>query len=87
MPGTFHGFDLLVPDAAASKQFSASWKTALRKAFATAKAAQQRSRVPDIRPVLADARNARSASALIQTSNQRTLYSFRKIYGLYEGTT
>ncbi len=39
MPGAFHGFDLLVPDAAASKQFSASWKAALRKAFATAKAA------------------------------------------------
>ena len=35
MPGAFHGFDLLVPDAKASKQFSASWKTALRKAFAT----------------------------------------------------
>jgi acetyl esterase/lipase len=38
MPGAFHGFDLLVPDAKASKQFSASWKTALRKAFATGKA-------------------------------------------------
>jgi acetyl esterase/lipase len=36
--GAFHGFDLLVPDAEASKQFSASWKTALRKAFATGKA-------------------------------------------------
>jgi acetyl esterase/lipase len=36
--GAFHGFDLLVPDAEASKQFSASWKTALRKAFATRKA-------------------------------------------------
>jgi len=34
--GAFHGFDLLVPDAEASKQFSASWKSALRKAFATA---------------------------------------------------
>jgi acetyl esterase/lipase len=32
--GAFHGFDLLVPDAEASKQFSASWKSALRKAFA-----------------------------------------------------
>jgi len=31
--GAFHGFDLLVPDAEASKQFSASWKSALRKAF------------------------------------------------------
>jgi acetyl esterase/lipase len=36
-PGAFHGFDLLVPDAQASKQFSASWKSALRKAFATGK--------------------------------------------------
>ena len=34
MPGAFHGFDLLVPDAEASRQFSASWKSALRKAFA-----------------------------------------------------
>jgi len=34
----FHGFDLLVPDAEASQQFSASWKSALRKAFATGKA-------------------------------------------------
>jgi acetyl esterase/lipase len=37
-PGAFHGFDLLVPDAAASKQFSASWKSALRKAFGGGKA-------------------------------------------------
>jgi acetyl esterase/lipase len=36
--GAFHGFDLLVLDAEASKQFSASWKSALRKAFATGKA-------------------------------------------------
>jgi acetyl esterase/lipase len=36
VPGAFHGFDLLVPDAEASQQFSASWKSALRKAFATA---------------------------------------------------
>jgi acetyl esterase/lipase len=36
--GAFHGFDLLVPDAEASQQFSASWKSALRKAFATGKA-------------------------------------------------
>jgi acetyl esterase/lipase len=36
--GAFHGFDLLVPDAEASKQFSASWKSALRKAFGTGKA-------------------------------------------------
>ncbi len=32
--GAFHGFDLLVPDAETSRQFSASWKSALRKAFA-----------------------------------------------------
>jgi acetyl esterase/lipase len=38
MPGAFHGFDLLVPDAQASRQFGASWKSALRKAFATRKA-------------------------------------------------
>src|ERR1700685_2509570 len=37
-PGAFHGFDLLVPDAEVSKQFSASWKSALRKAFADGKA-------------------------------------------------
>jgi len=36
--GAFHGFDLVVPDSEASQQFSASWKTALRKAFATGKA-------------------------------------------------
>jgi len=36
--GAFHGFDLLVPDAEVSKQFSASWKSALRKAFTTGKA-------------------------------------------------
>ncbi len=35
--GAFHGFDLLVPDAGVSQQFSASWKSALRKAFATGK--------------------------------------------------
>jgi acetyl esterase/lipase len=39
VPGAFHGFDLLVPDAAVSKQFSASWKNALRRAFATGKPA------------------------------------------------
>src|SRR5579862_5206453 len=33
--GAFHGFDRLVPDAEVSRQFSASWKSALRKAFAT----------------------------------------------------
>ncbi len=36
--GAFHGFDLLAPDAEVSKQFSASWTSALRKAFATGKA-------------------------------------------------
>ena len=36
--GAYHGFDLLVPDAKASQRFSASWKTALRQAFATGKA-------------------------------------------------
>jgi acetyl esterase/lipase len=35
--GAYHGFDLLVPDAEVSKQFSASWKSALRKAFAARK--------------------------------------------------
>jgi len=35
--GAFHGFDLLVPDAEASKQFSARWKSALRKAFVARK--------------------------------------------------
>src|SRR3984885_4717094 len=41
VPGAFHGFDLLVPDAEVSKQFSASWKSALRKAFATGKAKEE----------------------------------------------
>jgi hypothetical protein len=36
--GAFHGFDLVVPDADASKQFSARWKSALRTAFTTGKA-------------------------------------------------
>jgi acetyl esterase/lipase len=35
--GAYHGFDLLAPDAEASKQFSASWKSALRKAFVALK--------------------------------------------------
>jgi acetyl esterase/lipase len=39
MRGAFHGFDLFVPDAEISHQFSASWKSALRKVFATGKAA------------------------------------------------
>ncbi len=37
-PGAFHGFDLLAPGTEASTQFSASWKSALRKAFATSNA-------------------------------------------------
>jgi acetyl esterase/lipase len=37
MSGAFHGFDLLVPDAEVSREFSTSWKSALRKAFGTAK--------------------------------------------------
>jgi acetyl esterase/lipase len=36
--GAFHGFDRLVPDAEVSKQFSASWKSALRRAFTTGRA-------------------------------------------------
>jgi len=36
--GAFHGFDVFVPGAEVSKQFSASWKSALRKAFASGKA-------------------------------------------------
>src|SRR6202167_2897893 len=39
--GAFHGFDLLVPDAEVSKQFSASWKSALLKAFTTGKAKEE----------------------------------------------
>jgi acetyl esterase/lipase len=38
VPGAFHGFDLVVPDADVSKRFTASWKSALRKAFAAGKA-------------------------------------------------
>jgi acetyl esterase/lipase len=37
-PGAYHGFDLLVPDAEVSRRFTASWKSALSKAFATGKA-------------------------------------------------
>jgi acetyl esterase/lipase len=37
VPGAFHGFDLVAPDAVVSQQFTASWKAALRKAFATGK--------------------------------------------------
>jgi acetyl esterase/lipase len=37
VPGAFHGFDLIVPDAEVSQQFSASWKSALRKALGARK--------------------------------------------------
>jgi acetyl esterase/lipase len=33
VPGAFHGFDIVAPDAPVSRQFTASWKSALRKAF------------------------------------------------------
>lgn len=36
--GAFHGFDRLVPDSGVSQQFTASWKSALRKAFGAGKA-------------------------------------------------
>lgn len=39
VPGAYHGFDVLVPDATASRQFTASWQSALRKAFATSQTA------------------------------------------------
>jgi acetyl esterase/lipase len=42
--GAFHGFDLLAPDAEVSQRFSASWKSALRKAFASGKASELTSR-------------------------------------------
>jgi acetyl esterase/lipase len=35
IPGAFHGYDLLVPDAAVSKRFAESWTVALRRAYAT----------------------------------------------------
>jgi acetyl esterase/lipase len=38
VPGAYHGFDIVAPEADASKRFSASWKSALRKAFASGKA-------------------------------------------------
>ena len=34
VPGAYHGFDLLVQEAAVSKVFTESWKSALRRAFA-----------------------------------------------------
>jgi acetyl esterase/lipase len=35
IPGAYHGFDVLAPDAAVSKRFTESWIVALRRAFAT----------------------------------------------------
>ena len=35
VPGAYHGFDLLVQQAAVSKSFRASWQAALRRAFAS----------------------------------------------------
>jgi acetyl esterase/lipase len=34
IPGAYHGFDLLVPDAGVSKRFAAAWTIALNRAFA-----------------------------------------------------
>ncbi len=33
VPGAFHAFDLLVPEAEVSVRFTESWQTALRRAF------------------------------------------------------
>ncbi len=33
VPGAMHGFDLMVPQASLSKQFTAAWNAALRRAF------------------------------------------------------
>jgi acetyl esterase/lipase len=35
VPGAFHAFDALVPEAAVSKAFNAAWNAALTRAFAT----------------------------------------------------
>lgn len=37
VPGAYHGFDLVVPDATATQRFTNNWKAALRKAFANGK--------------------------------------------------
>lgn len=34
IPGAYHGYDLLVPQAAVSKRFAESWKVALSRAYA-----------------------------------------------------
>lgn len=36
VPGAYHGFDLVARESSIAKDFTVSWKTALRKAFATA---------------------------------------------------
>jgi acetyl esterase/lipase len=33
VPGAYHGYDVLVPDAGPSKRFTESWKVALKRAF------------------------------------------------------
>jgi acetyl esterase/lipase len=35
VPGAYHGYDLIVPDAKVSRRFTDYWTTALRRAFAT----------------------------------------------------
>lgn len=34
VPGAYHGFDVLAPDASVSRQFTAAWNEALQIAFA-----------------------------------------------------
>jgi acetyl esterase/lipase len=34
VPGGFHGFDIIVPEAAISRQFNSAWNEALKRAFA-----------------------------------------------------
>ena len=36
VPGAYHGYDLLVPNAKVSARFADYWKTALRRALAPA---------------------------------------------------
>lgn len=36
VPGAYHGFDVLAPDASISKQFTAAWNDAIRRAFTEA---------------------------------------------------
>jgi acetyl esterase/lipase len=36
IPGAYHGFDVLAPDAAVSARFTETWKTALKRAYANA---------------------------------------------------